>query len=104
MFPGYFRLVLLKGWMKWGLFATIILGIVMAWGDHLPSVNYFLFDHLPYYNKFRSPSTALFLPQLAAPILVALGLQQLLTGRSDAATLWKKFKTTAFISPAASSS
>lgn len=97
-FLTIFSLLLLKGWMKWGLFAIIILGIVMAWGDHLPSVNYFLFDHLPYYNKFRSPSTALFMPQLAAPILVALGLQQLVTGKVDAATLWSKFKTTAFIS------
>jgi hypothetical protein len=83
--------------LKWGLLATIVLGIVMAWGDHLSSVNYFLFDHLPYYNKFRSPTTSLFMPQLAAPILVALALQQLLTGGVDAATLWKKFKTTAII-------
>jgi hypothetical protein len=37
------------------------------------------------------------MPQLAAPILVALALQQLLTGGVDAATLWKKFKTTAII-------
>ena len=96
-FLTIFSLVLLKGWAKWGLLATMILGIVMAWGEHLPSINYFLFDHLPYYNKFRSPSTALFLPQLAAPILVALGLQQLLTGNVDATVLWKKFRTTAVI-------
>jgi len=97
-FLTIFSFFLLKGWLKWGLVAAGILGIVMAWGDHLPSVNYFIFDHLPYYNKFRSPSTALFLPQLAAPILVALGLQQLLTGGLDAATLWKKFRLTAIVS------
>jgi hypothetical protein len=97
-FLTIFALVLLKGgWLKWSLVATIILGIVMAWGDHFTAVNYFLFDHLPYYNKFRSPSTALFLPQLAAPILVALALQQLLSGELDTATLWKKFRTTAVI-------
>ena len=96
-FLTIFALLLLKGWMKWALFTTLIVGIVMAWGDHLPSVNYFLFDHLPYYNKFRSPSTSLFLPQLAAPILVALALQQLLTGNIDAALLWSKFKTSAIV-------
>ncbi len=96
-FLAIFALVLLKGWLKWGLLAIVVLGIVMAWGDHLPSVNYFLFDHLPYYNKFRSPTTSLFMPQLAAPILVALVLQQLLTGGLDAATLWNKFRTTAVI-------
>ena len=97
IFLTIFSLVLLRGWTKWGLVATMILGVVMAWGDHLSSINYFLFDHLPYYNKFRSPSTALFLPQLAAPILVAIGLQQLLTGGLDTAALWKKFRTTAAI-------
>jgi hypothetical protein len=96
-FLAIFALVLLKGCLKWGLLATIVLGIVMAWGDHLSSVNYFLFDHLPYYNKFRSPTTSLFMPQLAAPILVALALQQLLTGGVDAATLWNKFKTAAIL-------
>jgi len=96
-FLTIFSLVLLKGWAKWALLAAFILGIVMAWGEHFTSINYFLFDHLPYYNKFRSPSTALFLPQLAAPILAALGLQQLLTGGLDATTLWKKFRTTAAI-------
>jgi hypothetical protein len=96
-FLAIFALVLLRGWMKWGLLATIIVGIVMAWGDHFKSVNYFLFDHLPYYNNFRSPTTALFLPQLAAPILVALALQQLLTGGIDRAVLWNKFKTTSYI-------
>jgi hypothetical protein len=89
-----FALVLVKGWQKWWLLATILLGIVMAWGNHFSSLNYFLFDHLPYYNKFRSPSTSLFLPQLAAPILVALGLNQLLTSGLSGAELWKKFKTT----------
>lgn len=96
-FLAIFALILLKGWMKWGLLATIILGIVMAWGNHLSSINYFLFDHLPYYNKFRSPSTSLFMPQLAAPILAALGLQQLLTGGIDAGTTWKKFRSSAVI-------
>jgi hypothetical protein len=96
-FLTIFSLLLLKGWMKWGLLATLIVGIIMAWGNHFTAINYFLFDHLPYYNKFRSPSTALFLPQLAAPILVALGLQQLLAGGPETAALWQKFRTTSFI-------
>jgi hypothetical protein len=92
-----FGLVMLKGWSKWWLLSSIIVGIVLAWGKNFSAVNYFLFDHLPYYNKFRSPSTALFLPQLAAPILAALGLQQLLTGGLTAEDNWKKFRLTAYI-------
>jgi Bacterial membrane protein YfhO len=86
-------LVMLKGWQKWWLLSVIAVGIVLAWGKNFAMLNYFLFDHFPYYNKFRAPSTALFLPQLAAPILVALGLNQLLNGDDNMAVLWTKFKT-----------
>jgi hypothetical protein len=92
-----FGLVMLKGWPKWWLLSTIVVGIVLAWGKNFSSLNFFLFDHFPFYNKFRAPSTALFLPQLAAPILVALGLNQLLNSGEDAAVLWKKFKLASYI-------
>ena len=90
-------LVMLKGWQKWWLLSSIVAGILLAWGRNFPALNNFLFDHLPYYNKFRAPSQSLVLPQLCAPILVALGLQQLLTSGEDSAKLWKKFRLTAYI-------
>ena len=93
-----FSIVVLKGWQKWWLISTIAAGIVLAWGKHFGVLNNFLFDHLPMYNKFRAPSQALVLPQLAAPILAALGLQQLLSGGEDKAALWKKFRITAIVS------
>ena len=96
-FLSILSLVLLKGWQKWWLLSTLVVGIVMAWGKNFGALNNFLFDHLPYYNKFRAPSQSLVLPQLVAPILVALGLQQLLTGGEDTAALWKKFKLSAYI-------
>ncbi|HEY4334816.1 MAG TPA: YfhO family protein, partial [Puia sp.] len=89
-------LVLLKGWIKWWLVSVTAVGILLAWGNHFSALNYFLFDHFPLYNKFRSPSTALFMPQLAVPILVALGLDRLISGKEAAADLWKKFKLAAY--------
>ena len=68
-------------------------GIVLAWGKNFSAVNYFLFDHLPYYNKFRAPAIALVMPQLAFPLLGALGLQQLISGQTSKEEVWKKFKT-----------
>ena len=91
-----FGFVILKGWYRWWLLSVIGLGILLAWGHNFSAFNYFMFDYFPYYNKFRAPSTALFMPQLAAPILVALGLNQLVNGKEDAAVLWKKFKTACF--------
>jgi hypothetical protein len=89
--------VFLQGWTRWWLLSVIVLGILLSWGKNFAVLNNFLFDHFPFYNKFRAPSTALFMPQLAVPILVALGLNYLLTTKENAAALWKKFKTASFV-------
>ena len=89
--------VLLKDWTRWWLLSVIVLGILLSWGKNFAVFNSFLFDHLPLYNKFRAPSTALFMPQLAVPILVALGLNYLLATKENTAVLWKKFKTASIV-------
>ena len=83
---------LLKGWLKWWLLAATVLGFVLAWGNNLQSVNYFLFDFLPFYNKFRAPSMALVIPQLTFAIGAALALQQVLFETWDKKVLFKKLK------------
>jgi hypothetical protein len=92
-----FALVYLKGWQKWWLLSVAVAGILLSWGKNFPLLNNFLFDYFPYYNKFRAPSTALFMPQFAFPLLAALGLNQLLAGGESRESRWKKFKTTSFI-------
>ncbi len=89
--------VFLGGWTRWWLLSVIVAGILLSWGKNFAILNNFLFDHFPIYNKFRAPSTALFMPQLAVPVLVALGLNHLLTTKEDAAALWKKFKTASIV-------
>ncbi len=92
-----FGLIYYKGWIKWGLLSIVILGVLLAWGKNFSSLNYFLFDHFPFYNKFRAPALALVMPQLAFPILAALGLDALLAGKEPREEVWKKFKTTAYL-------
>jgi hypothetical protein len=92
-----FALVFDKGWLKWGLLSIVIAGIILSWGKNFSSFNYFLFDHFPFYNKFRAPAMALVMPQLAFPILAAMGLNSLLTGGESGEPVWKKFKLTAYI-------
>ncbi|MGG9972419.1 YfhO family protein [Ferruginibacter sp. SUN002] len=62
---------------KWWLLSIAVVGIVLAWGKHFPAVNYFLFDHLPFYNKFRTPETAMVIPQLAVALLAVLFVNDL---------------------------
>jgi len=87
-----FGLVFYKGWHSHWIIAVTILGVFLAWGKHFDTFNYFVFDHLPFYNKFRAPSMAMVIPQLTFPLLAALGLDQLLNKFPDKNILWKKFR------------
>jgi hypothetical protein len=92
-------IVYVKSWHKWWILAVTVLGIAMAWGKNFSGFNYFLFDHLPFYSKFRSPTMALVIPQFTFPLLGALGLNQLLgLDKTARAVNWKAFKTVLLIS------
>ncbi|MGN6803013.1 MAG: YfhO family protein [Ginsengibacter sp.] len=92
-----FGIVYLKSWYKWWLIAASILGVLLAWGYNFSTFNYFLFDYLPFYNKFRAPTMALVIPQLCFPLMAVLLITKLLQKDLDLAEAWKKFKTTTII-------
>ena len=71
-FLGLAGFILSKNKNKWWLLAITVFGIVLAWGKNLESVNYFLFDHLPFYKKFRAPSMSLVMPQLSVSMMALL--------------------------------
>ena len=83
----------LKSEHKWWMIALSTLAIVMAWGKFFPGFNYFLFDHLPLYNKFRAPSMSLVLLQLLWPIASILTVQQIIFSEESKEAKWKKFRT-----------
>lgn len=55
-----------------------VLGVVLSWGDSFSGFNYFLFDYLPGYNKFRSVTFALTIVLFCLPLLGLLGLEEML--------------------------
>ncbi|MEO6948420.1 MAG: hypothetical protein ABI123_02225 [Ginsengibacter sp.] len=93
-----FGMVYLKSWYKWWLLAASIVGVVLAWGANLQGVNFFLFDYLPLYNKFRAPTMALVIPQFCFPFVAVLGINQLISHPYDLKETWKKIRLTAIIS------
>lgn len=103
--PVYFGAVLMllvvlalfleKGWLKWSLLGAGLFGILLAWGKNVESINYFLFDYLPLYKKFRAPSMGLVIPQLTFVMLATAGTQKLLFGTTEPAALSKALKQTA---------
>lgn len=85
-------LFLVKSWHMWWLVPTAIFGLILGWGGNFQAINYFLFDHLPLYNKFRAPSIALIMPQLAFTIVAAMALNYLLFEEWDRKLVVKKLK------------
>src|SRR5690606_7953308 len=57
-------LLVIRSRFKWWLAGTALFFIFLSLGKHFATLNYFLFDHLPIYNKFRTPSMALVIPSL----------------------------------------
>jgi hypothetical protein len=86
MVLGWF---ILEKKVKIWLTVVLIIGIVLSWGDNFPAINYFLFDYLPGYNKFRSVTFTIILTILAIAILGTLALDKIL--HSTDKKLQKKF-------------
>lgn len=63
---------------RWWLLAAAVIGIVLSWGRNFPAVNNWLFDHLPLYNKFRTPSMSLVMTTTAMAMMAMLALKEVL--------------------------
>ena len=70
-------LIIVKGKDKWWLLAATVLSLVLAWGRNFYGLNAFLFEHLPLYNKFRTPEMALVIANLTMAILAILALKEI---------------------------
>ena len=71
--------------------ATVLISLMLAWGRHF-GLNEWLFNNLPYYNKFRTPMMALVIAQMVIPFFGLYGLQLLLSDRfseADKKQIWK---------------
>jgi len=70
-------LFILESRLKWWLMAATVFSIMLSWGRNFEELNYFLFDNLPGYNKFRAVTMAIFIAQLAMATLASLSLARL---------------------------
>lgn len=85
-------LFVVRSWHLQWIVAATILGIILAWGNNFKAINYFLFDYLPFYNKFRAPSIALIIAQLTFPLLASMALQEIFFNDWDRKVLVKRLK------------
>lgn len=92
-------LFIVKGPERWWILVATIIAILMSWGRNFMGFNEWLFNNLPLYNKFRTPSMSLVLANVTMVLLAVLALKQLVAQRqqSDAAAL-KRLNRNIFIS------
>lgn len=73
-------LFIVKSKYKWWMVGATCFFFILSWGKNMPSLNDFFFHYLPMYNKFRTPSMALVIPQFTFALLGCMALY----------TIWKK--------------
>ena len=72
---GFF---MLEPKQKWWLVLAIVFSIILSWGKNFSDFNYFIFDHLPGYNKFRAVTMTVVIALLCIPLMGFLSLEKLI--------------------------
>ncbi|MCR4660241.1 MAG: hypothetical protein K5650_08105 [Bacteroidales bacterium] len=83
MFLFILGLLTVRGPERWWLLAAAVVGVLLSWGRNFMPLNEWVFNHLPLYNKFRTPSMSLVLSNVAVVVLGMLGLRQLFSHEGD---------------------
>ena len=71
-------LFIVKGPMKWALFAVTILSILLSWGKNFMGFTDFFLDYVPMYAKFRTVASILVIAEFTIPLLAMLALKKFL--------------------------
>lgn len=78
-------MMVVKGAERWWILAATVLAIMMSWGRNLMGLNEWLFNNLPLYNKFRTPSMSLVIANVTMVIMAVLCIKAILEAKSHEA-------------------
>ena len=86
-----------KKYRYWILGASI-LTIFLAWGSNFMALSDFFIDFVPFYNKFRAPSSILVVVELLFPLIAMIGLYRFFNSNEKTETtseniLTEEYKT-----------
>ena len=70
-------LFIVKGPLKWALFAATILSVLLSWGRNFMPFTDFFIDYVPMYAKFRTVASILVIAEFTIPLLAMLALKQI---------------------------
>ena len=79
----FLGMLLVKGPERWWLGIAAVISVLLSWGSNFMPFNEWVFNHVPFYNKFRTPSMALVLANVCVAIMAVLALQKVLDAARD---------------------
>lgn len=89
-------LLVLRGALKWGVLASVVLVMMLSWGKNFESFNNFMFYNFPAYSKFRAVSMILSFTSLLIPLLGFVGLSQLIATKDKSNLINQLLKAAGF--------
>ncbi|MFK8005344.1 MAG: YfhO family protein [Saprospiraceae bacterium] len=78
-----------KGSIKWGIGAGVLLTMLLSLGDNFEFFNRLFFDYFPLYNKFRTPNSVLAITAFLIPVLGTLAISEIIQGKTSKKELLK---------------
>jgi len=91
-------LFLVKGTVKWWLFAATLLSIFLAWGKNFMFLTDLFLDYFPMYNKFRTVSMILVIAEFTMPLLGILAIKNIVKEKVSKEEIYKGLKWSLIIS------
>ena len=70
-------LFIVKGPMKWALFAATVLSVLLSWGRNFMWFTDLFLDYVPMYAKFRTVASILVIAEFTIPLLAMLALKKI---------------------------
>jgi hypothetical protein len=91
-----FGLIIVKNRLKWWVLASVVLTMLLSFGNNFPYVSDLFFKYFPLYNKFRAVESILVVASLCFPILAFLAIQEIIETK-DKTAIFNKLKLTLYI-------
>ncbi|WP_100075063.1 hypothetical protein [Chryseobacterium camelliae] len=64
---------------RYWILGASVLTVLLAWGSNFMPLSDFFIDYVPFYNKFRAPSSILVVVELLFPLIAIIGLYKFFT-------------------------
>ena len=71
---------------RYWILAASVLSIMLAWGSNFMAFSDFFIDFVPFYNKFRAPSSILVVVELLFPLIAIVGLYRFFNSNKKSGT------------------